>query len=94
MRLGGGKPPRPWGGGGGGTLLYERVRTGGGGKGLVVGAGRELDARVGGCKDGEDRERTPSPPGLCEGDALSLPRVVVRPAYLCRAYCFIDSLMR
>jgi hypothetical protein len=91
-RLAGGNAPRPCGGGGGGTLLYERVRAGGGGNGFVAAGGK--DWRCGGCIAGDDRESATSELGFCDGDTPSLPRFAVRPAYLCRAYCFIDSLMR
>ena len=69
-----GKPPRPCGGGGGGTLLYERVRAGGGGSGFVAEAAK-LEARIGGCIAGDDRDSATSPLGFCEGDTPSLPRV-------------------
>ena len=73
-------------------MLYERVRAGGGGNGFVAAGGK--DWRCGGCIAGDDRESATSELGFCDGDTPSLPRFAVRPAYLCRAYCFIDSLMR
>ena len=75
-------------------MLYDRVRAGGGGSGLVAGGGN-CDARDGTCMPGEDRViATLSPLGLCDCDTPSLPRAAVRQAYRWRAYCFIDSLMR